>query len=119
MIMPVPFRRRYWNATRARLTSLGFTIVQDGDHEGAAAFDPANPQLAELAMRAAGIKKKRKLSREQREKLIARLRPFRGEPLSAPETAVGVRGYIELSSNQEGAVRVLPQAKQDDTGGVR
>jgi hypothetical protein len=47
MVLPPIPRRRYWRMTRNKLVGLGFTVVQDGDGEGAATFDPSTHQHLE------------------------------------------------------------------------
>ncbi len=74
MVMPDPPRKRYWGCVRAALLEAGFTLVLDGDGEGAAVFDPENEQQARLAIRVAGIKRRRRLSPEQRKQRVAFLR---------------------------------------------
>src|SRR5208337_5689775 len=59
LVMPNPPRRQYWGFARQRLIAAGFQINQDGDGEGSAIFDPGNRQQAELAIRLAGIKRRR------------------------------------------------------------
>jgi hypothetical protein len=86
LIMPDPPRPRYWGHTRASLVTLGLVVVQDGDSEGAAIFDPNNRLQVEAASRAAGVKRKRAISSEQREQQIERLRASAGKALSAVET---------------------------------
>jgi hypothetical protein len=78
MVMPDPPRQNYWGFTRAKLLAAGFVVVQNGDGEGAATFHPANPQRAKIAIRAAGVKGKRVISPEQRDRQIARLRASAG-----------------------------------------
>ena len=46
------------------------TIVQDGDGEGAATFDPQNRAQARLAIEKAGIRHRKKLSPEAKAKLL-------------------------------------------------
>lgn len=60
-----------WKAARAAFTAAGMVIRQNGDCEGTASFDPANPEQAKLAMRYARIKPKRRLSPEHRASLAA------------------------------------------------
>lgn len=86
MVMPDPPRKRYWGCVRATLLKAGCALVQDGDGEGAAIFDPKNPRQARAAIRAASAKRKRELAPEQRERQIARLRASAGGALSAAET---------------------------------
>jgi hypothetical protein len=44
-------------------------VRQNGDWEGVLSFDPHNAEQAQLAIRVAGIKRRRKLSPEHRAKL--------------------------------------------------
>jgi hypothetical protein len=74
MVIPNPPRRRYWGCVRMTLLKIGCQLVQDGDGEGAAIFDPTNPKQIRAALRAAGIKRKRTISPERRQQLIASLR---------------------------------------------
>lgn len=86
MVMPDPPRRQYWGCLRSALLKAGFTVVQDGDGEGAAIFEPANTAQAKAAVRAAGIKHKRRIAAEQRTKQIERLRASAGRAPSAAGT---------------------------------
>ena len=54
-----------------KFESLGLTITQNGDQEGAAVFDPSNPHQAQAAIKAIQAKKIRKLSPERRAKLVS------------------------------------------------
>jgi len=74
-------RGRYWSATRGRLSSLGFTIVQNGDCEGVAIFSSSDPEQARAAIRAAGVKRKRQLSPAQINRQISWLRASAGRAL--------------------------------------
>ena len=82
LVMPKPPRSRYWGHARTALREAGMTVVQDGDGEGAAIFDPTDPAACAAAIKAAGIKRKRKVSPERRQELIT--------PLSRP-----VEGHIQ------------------------
>ncbi|HEY4932682.1 MAG TPA: hypothetical protein VII23_14030 [Terriglobales bacterium] len=73
MVMPNPPRRNYWGYVRASLIEAGFQVVQDGDGEGSATFNPANAKQVRLAVSAAGIKRRRILSPENREKALRAL----------------------------------------------
>jgi len=74
MVVPSTPRRNYWGVTRAKLVRLGFVVVQDGDCEGAACFDPSNAEQAKAAIRAAGVRRKRRLSPAQIERQVSWLR---------------------------------------------
>lgn len=73
MVMPNLPRRNYWGYVRASLIQAGFQLVQDGDGEGSATFNPADPKQVKLAIRAAGIKRRRILSPENRDKALRAL----------------------------------------------
>ena len=74
MVMPDPPRKQYWGFTKRTLVDAGLTLVQDGDGEGAATFNPSNESQVKAAKRAAGIRSRRIPSPEQLERL-ARIRP--------------------------------------------
>jgi hypothetical protein len=59
MVMPEPPLRQYWAYAKKRLEAVGCEIAQDCDGEGVAAFDPANDLQSDLAIRVAGIKRRR------------------------------------------------------------
>lgn len=81
IVIPSTPRKQYWRVTRTRLVRLGFVVVQDGDREGAAYFDPSSPEQEKAAIRAAGVRRKRQLSPAQIEKQITRLRTAAGRAL--------------------------------------
>jgi hypothetical protein len=83
LVMPDPPRRRYWGCVRTTLLEAGFSLVQDGDGEGAATFAPNHPIQAKAANRAAGVKRKRRISLQRREQLIASLRSAQERHLGA------------------------------------
>jgi hypothetical protein len=74
LVMPSPPRQRYWGCARLALQTSGLVVVQDGDGEGAATFDPFDSNQVKAAFQAAGLKRKRQLSPEQRKRRIAFLR---------------------------------------------
>lgn len=51
MLIPEPPRRGLWVRSRKWFENLGMTITQNGDQEGAAIFDPADPHQAKAAIR--------------------------------------------------------------------
>jgi hypothetical protein len=61
-----PPRPRLWNTHSRKALAAGMTLRQNGDAEGAFSFDPANPVQAKLAIRVAGVKRKRRITEEQR-----------------------------------------------------
>jgi hypothetical protein len=81
MVVPRTLRVKYWGVTRRKLLALGFAVVQYGDCEGAALFDPANAEQARAAIRVAGIKRKRQLSPAQVNRQLAWLRASAGRAL--------------------------------------
>lgn len=56
--------RLYWNKWRESFLSAGLRIVQNGDCEGAALFDPDNESQTKLALEAIQPYRKRKLTPE-------------------------------------------------------
>lgn len=62
-----------WNRIRKTFTLAGFEIVQNGDYEGCATFDPENVDQARTAIRCAGVKPKRQVNPEARQTMIANL----------------------------------------------
>lgn len=81
MVIPKPPRKNYWGGTQNRLAKLGFVIVQNGDCEGAALFDPTNSNQAKAAIKAAGTRRKRQLSPAQVGRQISWLRASAGRAL--------------------------------------
>lgn len=104
LIIPNPPRKRYWGCLRASLIVAGMTLVQDGDGEGSAVFDPDNPIQAKLAIRAAGIRRRRQLTPEQREKRIAFLPPRSGMAHNGPGTR-RTPGSVERASRLRSKTR--------------
>lgn len=74
IVVPKLPRVQYWGFAKRALLPLGFEIVQDGDGEGAAAFDPSNSAQVKAAIRAAKIKRKRNLSPEDSARRAERAR---------------------------------------------
>jgi hypothetical protein len=58
-------RPRVWNNLSAQCVLAGMTLRQDGDAEGALSFYPANPAQVALALKLAGVKRKRQASAKQ------------------------------------------------------
>ena len=81
MVVPFTLRKNYWGITRNRLANLGFTIIQDGDCEGAAAFDPDKLEQAKAAIHVAGIFRRRRVSPSQVNRQITWLRAAAGRAL--------------------------------------
>ncbi len=71
MVMPDPPRRGLWVRSREKFVQIGMSIVQNGDQEGSAVFDPASREQSQAAIEAIQAKKVRKLSPERRAKLTA------------------------------------------------
>jgi len=101
MVIPSPPRKNYWGSVRNRLEKLGFVIVQNGDCEGAATFDPENPVQSKAAIKAAGISRKRQLSPSQINRQLERLRGSGGEALWAPETIASQKQDSQPFTPQE------------------
>ena len=67
---------RRWSYLRAALLRASFHLVQNGDTEGSATFDPLNPIQSKLAIQFAGIKRIRHLSESERLRRQSRMRAF-------------------------------------------
>jgi len=74
IVIPKPPRKQYWGFTKKTLISEGFTVVQDGDGEGAATFDPTSEKQVKAAKRAAGVKSRR-IPSEAALAHLAKIRP--------------------------------------------
>ncbi len=59
LVMPEPKRFRLWGHARKEMLTAGMKVRQDADHEGAVSFDPSNKKAAKLAIKLAGIRRKR------------------------------------------------------------
>jgi len=68
---PRPPKTRMWNKFKLEAVAAGMVLRQDGDAEGALSFDPSNETQCLLAIRIAGVRRKRQLSPEQIAKLVA------------------------------------------------
>lgn len=73
-----------WNFVRRTLERAGLEIHQDGDTEGSMLFDPSDKRQVRAAIKAAGIRQRRELSPEERERLVARLQKGRNSQKQAP-----------------------------------
>ena len=60
---------RRWSYAKKKLAAAHFTIRQDADMEGTALFDPANRAQARLALKLAGVRRKRAVSAAERQRL--------------------------------------------------
>lgn len=85
--------REAWNNRRKKAESVGMTLHQDGDYEGALLFDPTNPLQARTAVSISGARIRKQASASQleslrrgRQSLGLRNRPLENDPLVAPET---------------------------------
>lgn len=54
-----------WGNARRAFEAEGFVIRQNGDFEGSATFDPSNRDQIKLAIRYAGVKRRRVMSEKQ------------------------------------------------------
>jgi hypothetical protein len=94
----MPRRPKVWMNMARKLVAAGFEIRRNGDWEGMATFDPANPGQARLAIKAIGARKKRQAS-EAQIKNLTRLRtlitlsnPSIEPPLAAVESITTSQG---------------------------
>jgi hypothetical protein len=60
-----PARAFYWRKHRDVGIAAGMRLIQDGEAEGCLGFDPAKPDQVKIAIRLAGVKRKRKISPKQ------------------------------------------------------
>lgn len=79
LFMPEAPRPHKWASLRRRFLAAGFTLIQNGDSEGAATFDPSNDAQALLAVKALGIRRRRisspaQLAAAQRNLIAAKAR---------------------------------------------
>ena len=65
LIMPETGTSNRWTAARKAFEAAGMKITQNADCEGAATFDPTNPEQVRVAMKYADIRPRRKPSPEQ------------------------------------------------------
>jgi hypothetical protein len=66
--------REKWDNRREKLAAAGSTILIDAHGEGVVLFDPHNVEQSQLAIAVAGIRQRKRISPEYREKLIAALK---------------------------------------------
>jgi hypothetical protein len=64
-------KARMWNALTLEAKAAGMVLRQSGDGEGAFSFDPSNETQCRLALKIAGVRKRRQLSPEHVSKLVA------------------------------------------------
>jgi hypothetical protein len=62
---------RAWGHRKRACLAAGMTLLQDGDAEGTLLFDPANPEHVRLAVEVVGARRRKQLSEEHRQKLVA------------------------------------------------
>ncbi|MEK9722979.1 MAG: hypothetical protein VW405_05770 [Rhodospirillaceae bacterium] len=95
VVLALDLTKRQWSARRRLGLSVRMTLHQDGDAEGSLVFDPHDPKQAEVAIRIAGARRKRRVSAATAERLReagARhrfVRPRRRRGLSAPQIDAG------------------------------
>jgi len=78
MVIPDPPRKNYWTFSRTKLLKAGFVLLQNGDSEGSAMFSTDDAEQGKLAIQVSGVKRKRRVSPQQREKQMAWLRTSAG-----------------------------------------
>ena len=65
MMMPETGASHLWTSARRAFKAAGMDIVQNGDDEGAAIFDPTNPEQVRVALRHADVRPRRGSSDKQ------------------------------------------------------
>jgi hypothetical protein len=73
-------RRRRWSGVRKKCLAGGMVLRQNADDEGALSFKPNDRKQAQLAIKVAGARPRRRLSPEHRAKLLAVGFKKRGTP---------------------------------------
>jgi len=71
MILSDGTHGRRWAGIRKKCLTVGMTLRQNGDDEGALSFNPNDRKQARLAIKVVGARPKRQLSPEHRAKLLA------------------------------------------------
>ena len=83
MFMPGSWTPKTWGNFKRAGLAIGMILRQNGDSEGCLSFDPKDREQVELAIKAAGVRPKRRVSPEQRALMAERLalaRQNRSEP---------------------------------------
>jgi hypothetical protein len=60
-----PARPYFWRKHRDAGLAAGMRLIQNGDAEGVLGFDPTKPEQAKIALRPAGVKRKRQMTPKQ------------------------------------------------------
>jgi|SRR5215472_359303 len=81
IVIPNPPRKNYWAFARTKLLEAGFVLLQNGDSEGSGLFSADDTEQAKLAIQVSGVKRKRTVSQQQRERQITWLRASAGRVL--------------------------------------
>ena len=63
---PKDLTSQRWNTFRGEALNAGMELIQHGDREGSLAFDPKNRAQTKLAIKGAGVKRKRVMSEAQK-----------------------------------------------------
>jgi hypothetical protein len=74
-----PARPFFWRKHRHSGIAAGMRLIQDGDAEGCLGFDPTKPDQVKIALKLAGVKRKRQVSPKQ----LATLARYRFTPRQA------------------------------------
>jgi len=64
-----PARPFFWRKHRDAGIAAGMRLIQNGEAEGCLGFDPTNPEQVKIALKLAGVKRKRRISPEQADTL--------------------------------------------------
>jgi hypothetical protein len=81
---PVTGWKTKWTYWRQACVAAGMEVIQNGDWEGTLRFDDNNPEQVKLAIRLAGIKRKRLVSEEAAKAGARQLAISRQNRLAAP-----------------------------------
>lgn len=77
MILPSTYKPRLYHAIEKKCLSVGMTLQQGCDAEGALSFDPECKTQARMAIKAAQVRPKKKISEGHKAKLLAGLQTFK------------------------------------------
>lgn len=58
-------RTFFWRKHRDSGIAAGMRLIQDGDAEGCLGFDPSRPSQVKIALKLAGVKRRRQVSQKQ------------------------------------------------------
>lgn len=100
-----------WTFAKKKLVKAGFEIKQNADCEGTALFDPSNREQVKLAMKLAGVPRRRNLTNAQRKAASERMKTLRTMQNSLLKTPTFAAKNDRLPGDDPG-VSDLPEEAQ-------